>query len=64
MAWWRTYTVSQEQESGWWYAHKAGYPWIPVFGTFERTRRAAQKHAANMMGLPIKDYLTLTEKKG
>lgn len=63
MAMWRTYTVSQDKESGAWYAHKAGFSHIPVLGTAEKTRRAAQKHAANMMGLPIKDYMTLKEKK-
>lgn len=61
MALGRTYTVSQHKESGLWYAHKAGFDWIPLFGSFCETRRKAQKHAANIMGFPLKEYLKLKE---
>lgn len=61
MAYGRTYTVSQDTESGLWYAHKAGFDWIPLFSSFCKTRRAAQKHAANMMGLFLNEYLKLKE---
>lgn len=57
----RKYTVSQDKESGQWYAHKAGFDWIPVLGTFSDTRRQAQQQAASMMGLPLKEYLKLRE---
>jgi hypothetical protein len=55
----RYYTVSKEEKSGMWYAHKAGFPWIPVLGTFSKTKRAAQKHAADLMAIPLKEYLRL-----
>ena len=35
----RHYTVSKDEKSGLWYAHKAGFPWIPVLGTFSKTKR-------------------------
>lgn len=57
----RRYTVSQDKETGLWYAHRTGFDWIPVFGSFSNTRRQAQKHAADMMGLFLKDYLQLKE---
>lgn len=59
----RTYTVSKTKEEGLWYAHKKGFSYIPCmvdgFNTFSKTKRQAQKVAACMMGLSIKDYLTL-----
>lgn len=57
----RTYTVSKDEKSGLWYAHKVGYPWIPVLGSFSKSKRAAQKHAADCMALPLKEYLQLKE---
>ena len=53
----RYYTISKAEKSGLWYAHKAGYPWIPVLGTFSKTKRAAQKHAADLMAISLKEYL-------
>jgi hypothetical protein len=26
----RTYVVSKDEKSGLWYAHRVGFPWIPV----------------------------------
>lgn len=57
----RTYTVSKAK-SGAWYAHKVGYPWIPVLGSFRKSKRAAQRVAADCMGLPLKEYLQLPTK--
>lgn len=59
----RHYTVSKDEKSDLWYAHKAGFPWIPVLGTFSKTKRAAQKHAANLMAISLKEYLQLQEVK-
>jgi len=59
----RIYTVSKDEKSGLWYAHKAGFSWIPVFGSFSKSKRAAQKHAADCMALQLKEYLQLKEKE-
>lgn len=29
----KPYVISQDKESGAWYCHKRGYPYIPVFGS-------------------------------
>ena len=55
----RTYTVSKDEKSSMWYAHKVGYPWIPVFGSCSKSKRAAQRVAADCMALPLKEYLQL-----
>ena len=55
----KTYTVSQDSNSKLWYAHKVGFPTIPVIGSFSLTKRIAQSYAANAMGLPISEYLKL-----
>jgi len=39
--------------------HKVGFPNIPVFGTFTKSKRQAQKHAAAIMALTLKEYLKL-----
>lgn len=57
----RIYTVSQDEKSGLWYVHKAGFPWIPLFGSFRKTKKAAQRIAADCMALPLKEYLQLKE---
>lgn len=59
----RIYTVSQDK-NGYWYVHKAGYPYIPCFGTFHKQKKSAQKDAAMWMGIPLKDYMKLPERKG
>lgn len=59
----RYYTVSKCEKSGLWYAHKAGFPWIPVLGTFSKTKREAQKRAAELMGISLEYYLQLKEVK-
>jgi hypothetical protein len=55
----RTYTVSKDEKSGLWYAHQVDFPRIPVFGSFSKNKRAAQRVAAACMGLPLKEYLQL-----
>ena len=55
----RTYTVSKDNKTGLWYAHKVGYPRIPVYGSFSKSKRTAQKYAANCMGISLKEYLRL-----
>ena len=57
----RTYTVSKEPETGKWCAHKAGFDWIPILESFSDTRKQAQRHAADAMALPLKEYLPLRE---
>jgi len=59
----RTYTVSKDEKSGLWYVHKAGFPWIPLLGSFRKSKRAAQRIAADCMALPLKEYLQLKEVK-
>lgn len=58
----KTYTVSQRKD-GLWYAHLTGFPYIPVLGSVRKTKRAAQRVAANCMCLLLSDYLRLPEKK-
>jgi hypothetical protein len=55
----KTYTVSQDKKSGLWYVHRVGFPGIPLFGSFTKSKRAALKHAADCMALPLKEYLQL-----
>ncbi|TZE81990.1 hypothetical protein [Calorimonas adulescens] len=55
----RIYVVSKDKKSGLWYAHMAGFPWIPVWGSCSKSKIEAQKVAANMMCLSLKEYLQL-----
>lgn len=57
----RLYTVSKDEKSGLWYVHRAGRSWIPLFGSFRKSKRAAQRIAADCMALPLKEYLKLKE---
>lgn len=52
----RTYAVSKDDKTSLWYAHRVGFPWIPVLGSFSKNKKEAQKHAANMMGITLKEY--------
>ena len=61
-----TDTVSKEKGSNRYYAHMIGFPNIPVIserGTFG-TKKNALHIAADSMGLPYKEYMTLRRKKG
>jgi hypothetical protein len=55
----RTYTVSQTAE-GVWYAHKAGFSYIPVLGSASKSKAEAQRVAANCMGLTLAEYRSCT----
>lgn len=55
----RSYTVSKDKFTGLWYAHKVGFSYIPVLGSFSKSKRTAQKFAADCMGIPLKEYLRL-----
>ena len=57
----RTYTVSKDEKTGLWYAHKVGFSYIPVLGSFSRSKRTAQKYAADCMCIPLKEYLKIKE---
>lgn len=39
------YMVSRDEKSGMWYVHLEGFPYVPVFGSFRKTKRAAQRIA-------------------
>lgn len=56
----RTYVVSKDK-AGYWYAHKAGFSWIPVIGTVSKSKRKAQAGAAACMGLTLEEYLKYTQ---
>lgn len=58
------YTVTKDEKTGLWYAHKKGYPYLPVFGTFERTKKRALKHAADCMGMTFEQYMEFRNGKG
>jgi hypothetical protein len=40
------YVVSKDEKSGLWYVHLDGFPYVPVFGSFRETKRAAQRIAS------------------
>ena len=48
------YTVSKDQQSGLWYAHKVGFPYIPVFGSFSERKSVAMQYVYMMEGKPYK----------
>ena len=53
----RFYEVSKDKDSGLFYIHQEGYAWIPVFGSFTKSKAAAQKQAAAYIGLTtVKEY--------
>lgn len=40
------YVVSNDAGSGLWYVHLEGFAYIPVFGSFRSSKRAAQRIAS------------------
>ena len=36
------YVVSKDQKSGMWYVHLEGFAYVPVFGSFRKSKREAQ----------------------
>lgn len=60
-----SYTVSKLKGQNKWYAHMIGYSYIPVMserGTFV-DKKTALHIAADCMGLPYKEYMTLRRKE-
>lgn len=56
------YTVSQDKDSRLWYAHKTGFPYVPVMserGTFHKTKKGALQVAADCMCLSYEEYMQL-----
>jgi hypothetical protein len=48
------YVVSKDEKSGLWYVHLEGFAYVQVFGSFRKTKRAAQRIASErnqLMGL-------------
>ncbi len=39
------YVVSKDKKSGMWYVHLEGFAYVPVFGSFRKSKSAAQKIA-------------------
>lgn len=39
------YVVSFDPKAGMWYVHLEGFPYVPVFGSFTKSKRAAQRIA-------------------
>ena len=50
------YTVSKDK-NGYYYAHRIGYPNIPVFGSFSKTKKEVLKTCACAMGLFYDEYI-------
>lgn len=57
------FVVSQDKDTGLYYAHREGYPWIPCFGSFEEKRSEARKHAAAWSGLSLKEYSEFAKRR-
>lgn len=36
----KPYVISQDKKQGFWYCHKRGYPYIPVFGSLGDKEKA------------------------
>lgn len=39
----RKYEISQDNRTGLYYAHKAGYPSIPLYGSYRSTYKGVEK---------------------
>lgn len=50
----RSYIVSKDPKSSLWYCHMAGYPYIPVAGSFCEKKADAKEYAKMMCGIPHK----------
>ena len=55
------YTVSKDK-NGYYYAHRIGYPNIPVWGSFSKSRKQALKHCACAMALFYDEYMEWRKK--
>lgn len=45
------YVVSKDAGSGLWYVHLEGFAYVPVFGSFRKSKKAAQRIAAERNAL-------------
>ena len=50
------YDVTMDK-NGYYYAHKRGYPGIPVLGSISRSKRHAYEIAAGNMGMTYDQYI-------
>jgi len=57
----RTHAVSCDG-NGLWYAHKVGFPHIPLAGSFSRRRADAEKLAAAMQAIPVQEWRKLRDQ--
>lgn len=59
----RTYTVTKDRESGLWYAHQRGFPYVPVFGSFSERKSDAMEYVKMYNNLPNKVEQIERERK-
>lgn len=57
-----TYTVSKEK-GGKWYTHATDTPHLPISGS-HGDKKHALKVAANLMGIPLKEYMKIRKAVG
>lgn len=50
----KNYTVSKDLKTGLWFAHKKGFSYIPVAGSFSEKKSDAMEYAKMYNGLPHK----------
>lgn len=56
------FTVSQDK-NGYWYCHRYGFPHLPHFGSFSKSKRKALQFAADAMGMTYKQYMEYKGKR-
>lgn len=48
------YIVSKDMKSGMWYAHKKGFPYVPISGSFSDEKSESNEYAKMYNNLPNK----------
>ena len=56
------YTVSQDK-NGYWYAHRVGFSYIPVFGSFSKSKKYALQCCADSMCMTYKEFMEWRRRK-
>ena len=56
------YVVSKTKDGEYWYAHRVGYPNIPIFGSFTKKKTEALHTCADWMALTYKEYMEARKK--
>lgn len=56
------YTVTQDK-NGYWYAHRVGFPNIPILGSISKSKRHALSVCAASMGLSLDEYIEYRRKR-